>query len=422
MKKLVLNCLMITALAASSAAFASFNDNGKEAVKLVETTIYSDGSYTKFEYDVQNRITKISEYDKIGAISKTETIIYSGNDLVRSVAEGDHACANYVKNDNQITIKYYDNDRIYESWAWNDACEIFPLTIYLSNDGYPTNYKGSMYCEISYSGNYTIQNGNVTVHTYESSSSDGSDEGSNNYNFDDKKSPFYHCATPKWWMIRNLTGYYGKNNVTEIYYGSGKKKFTYVYDEEGYPTKRTTILFDNNEAEYEPEEDTGESMVIEFKYVIRSGSEEDTMPSTTSGTTTLTTMDNEPAVLHIYRKRKTLEILPRRYEVLLDNAVVGNTTANWKTTVPVNTFGIKTISATIDGRKAEVRINFVPGGVYYLRSEVDSKTVDTGKTRTYTDRNGKTTTSKVTEIQYTPILQLVDKRVGESEFKAIVDK
>ena len=127
---------------------------------------------------------------------------------------------------------------------------------------------------------------------------------------------------------------------------------------------------------------------------------------------------NEPALLHFYRKRE-LVILPKRYDVFLDNTVVANTTSRWKATVTVSNFGEKTISADIDGRKAEVKINFVPGEVYYVRCNIDSKTVDTGRTRTTTDRNGRTSTSKVTEIQRTPILQLVAKSVGESEFNAI---
>ena len=131
---------------------------------------------------------------------------------------------------------------------------------------------------------------------------------------------------------------------------------------------------------------------------------------------------SEPALLNIYRKRKPIEILPKRYDILMENVVVGTSTNNWKTTVTVNTFGLQTISSTIDGRKAEVQINFEPGNVYYLRSDVSSKTVETGEIKTYTDKNGKVTTRKVTEIQYTPILQLVDKSVGESEFNAIKEK
>ena len=151
-------------------------------------------------------------------------------------------------------------------------------------------------------------------------------------------------------------------------------------------------------------------------------------PSAPTRSTTRTTSSepaiagDEPALLHLYRKRRALDLLPKRYDILLDNMVVGVSTNNWKTTVTVNTFGTKAVSATIEGRKAEVRINFQPGGEYYVRSEVSSRTVDTGKTQTIRNRNGTTTTSKVTEIEYTPILQLVDKSIGQSELNAIVIK
>ena len=129
---------------------------------------------------------------------------------------------------------------------------------------------------------------------------------------------------------------------------------------------------------------------------------------------------DKPALLYIYRKRKVLDILPKRYDIFLDNVVVGTSTNNWKTTITVTTFGTKTISATIDERQAVVQNNFEPGGVYYVRSDVNTETIDTGNTITTTNKKtGKTTTSKVIDIQYTPILQLMDKSIGGSEFNAI---
>ena len=134
---------------------------------------------------------------------------------------------------------------------------------------------------------------------------------------------------------------------------------------------------------------------------------------------------NEPATLYIYRPSPgglNLSILPKRYEVLLDNVVVGNTTNKWKTTTTVKTFGNKTLSAAIDGRKAQVQVKFEPGEIYYVRCGISSKTIKTGKYRTTTDKNGKTTRTEITETEYTPTLQLVDKSVGKPEFDAIVNK
>jgi hypothetical protein len=132
---------------------------------------------------------------------------------------------------------------------------------------------------------------------------------------------------------------------------------------------------------------------------------------------------NQPATLHIYRLRNRntiggiLGIVPR-YEILLDNVVVGNTNSNWKTTVNVTTMGSKTAFANIEGRTANVQISFEPGGVYYLRSDISSRSINTGKTRNVT-RNGKTTQEPITELQHTPTLQLVDRSIGEREFEAI---
>jgi len=92
--------------------------------------------------------------------------------------------------------------------------------------------------------------------------------------------------------------------------------------------------------------------------------------------------------------------------------------SKWKTNVTVTSLGTKTAFANIEGRTADLKINFEPGGVYYLRSDISSRTVDTGKTRSVT-WNGKTTQEPVTEIQYTPTLQLVDKCIGEREFESI---
>jgi len=134
------------------------------------------------------------------------------------------------------------------------------------------------------------------------------------------------------------------------------------------------------------------------------------------------TANNETALLYLYRKRKIISLMPQRYDIILDNVAVGNSTNNWKTSVLVTNFGLQTLWATIEGRKAEVRINFQPGNVYYVRSDVSSRSIKTGKINSYKAKDGSTRTLEETITEYTPILQLMDKRLGESEFKAIVVK
>ena len=126
---------------------------------------------------------------------------------------------------------------------------------------------------------------------------------------------------------------------------------------------------------------------------------------------------SEPATLHLYRKRSSvidiLSVPLTRYDILLGNTVVGRrTTNNWKTTVTVTSLGAQTLSATIDGRNAEIQIIFEPGGVYYVSGDVSSVRRESGRT----NRDG----SPIMETLYTPTFQLVDGNVGASEFNSIV--
>ena len=139
---------------------------------------------------------------------------------------------------------------------------------------------------------------------------------------------------------------------------------------------------------------------------------------------------NEPALLRIYRPRggglggvlgRVGDAVSVRFDILFENTVVGRgTTTDWNTTVPITTFGTQTLSATIDGRRAELQINIQPGGVYYVRAGHTSQTRNTGETRTHTNRRtGATETTQVTETLHTPTLQLVDSSIGSAEFNAV---
>ena len=148
---------------------------------------------------------------------------------------------------------------------------------------------------------------------------------------------------------------------------------------------------------------------------------------------------DKPATLYIYRKGGFLAT-SHRYNIFLDNQVVCQSENRLKKTVTITTFGTKTMSATIENRKAEVQINIKPGGVYYVRSSVKSDQRNTGQYKTVTtpvyESSGnvfkgtykrtqvgtKTESVAVTETYYTPILEEVSKSVGETEYDAIKDK
>ena len=133
---------------------------------------------------------------------------------------------------------------------------------------------------------------------------------------------------------------------------------------------------------------------------------------------------DRPATLYIYHQTPkwtgTINFSTtntKRYDVYLDNLLVGRTENKWKKIVTVKNVGKKTVSATIEGRKAQVQINFEPGETYYVRASYTAKEVGTGR---YTVVNGKST--QVTRTEYTPTLQLMDKNLGKSEYDAIKEK
>jgi len=374
-----------------------FSDlSNQDMVKLPETITNSDGNYSRYEYDSNNRITKITMYENNNETSST-TLIYNDNNIIKW---------------NEYTINKSGNEVNINSGV-NPGDYFGRLT--LNNDGYPIEITDGWIESEFYVSSIQYKSGNIVKMIYPSYDYDEPPLYCI-FTYDEKKSPFINCATPAWWMIKNFSHGYGNNNVIEANYSDGDRfEYLYEYDSDGFPTKRT-VKNSGYTTSYQYREQTANTDTHNTVQAI----ENTTIPTSnieiiTSGST----IKNEPAVLHIYRKRRPLDIFPKRYEILLDNVVVGNTTNNWKITVTVNTFGTKTLSAIIEGRKAEVRNNFQPGGVYYLRCDVDSKTTDTGRTKTTTNRNGIITTIKITDMQYTPILLFVDKSIGESEFNAI---
>ena len=80
---------------------------------------------------------------------------------------------------------------------------------------------------------YTWQNGNLTKTT-----ENGEDEGV--FTYDNKKSPFYYCQTPKWYLLWWI-GFESENNrKTETWNGSTPSTYDYTYlNEEGFPVTQT---------------------------------------------------------------------------------------------------------------------------------------------------------------------------------------
>ena len=148
----------------------------------------------------------------------------------------------FTKNANRITI---DDDPGY--------------FIDLDDDGYPTEIRRE-YDDYFKSYTFNFQDGNLMQLTY----SDSDDTETYEFKYDKKKSPFYHCKTPKWYLvfsnslleIRHYDVFlelgdidfvnFSNNNITEIICSDEERNraIRYEYDSAGYPTK--SIMFDRN--------------------------------------------------------------------------------------------------------------------------------------------------------------------------------
>ena len=201
---------------------ASQNESGNGIVKLPATlTVFENGCTIwsfEFEYDAKRRITKVLN-------SKNEdacTFTYIGNDKI-------------VKNDGNCTISFVkDGNRINIKDVKGNCHGVVAdgETITLNSDGYPVKYsKFAFYYTVG--GNLTRISASSEYGPYDL-----------NLKYDDKKSIFTDCESPKWifiafWVnmseIELFTHLISNNNLIEL----ERYIITYEYDIVGYPTKCT---------------------------------------------------------------------------------------------------------------------------------------------------------------------------------------
>jgi effector-binding domain-containing protein len=206
--------------------------------------------YTKYNYDKQNRITKISSYNKSETLVCTETFTYRDNNLIKVVYEEICTPTNRTE---EYTI---EGKRITYTvkGGYLDYLGTRTGTIELNNDELPIKI-GSSNQDVSYSSIYQYQDGNLLKII-----SSGEQNYSYTFEYDNNKSPFYHCQTPKWYIFYD-SYWFGSNNnlMQEIVITTDDNNvysetvYKYEYDSYGFPTKR--ILNVN-----------GNEYVLEFRY------------------------------------------------------------------------------------------------------------------------------------------------------------
>jgi len=229
-----------------------------DKVQLLEMLTYSSDvssdvansvKFVKYEYDNQNRFTKILSYDEFEILVATETFNYSENELVKVEYEEKNNSSNirttvYDKKGRGITITRKSNQSLVvdiNTIELND--EELPIKFESSGEGW-SYVLTSQYVE----GNLTKQTTNYKERNIELQSY------SNTYKYDKKKSPFYHCQTPKWYMFYLFHMLGSKNNYTWEYWNGGETEYKYEYDNAGFPIKRISKI------------SGGKENVVEFTY------------------------------------------------------------------------------------------------------------------------------------------------------------
>lgn len=246
MKKKLLYLLILTLLVTFSSCMEEMLNGGEEEggkVKLLETATFEvelETKVYKFEYDTQDRVRKETTLQyQFGILRYTEIIIFTYSDegdLIRAViGRTSHeyyqqTSITFEKNGNKITYK--------DSWYPDGPGK----AIELNADGLPVK----MYSLTFGSDYYSIceyHNDNLSKITeYDNNNH----HYSATFTYDNKKSPFYHGKTPKWYYV-DEDYVWGralfmaiKNNPTKIVSANrdgewGECGISYIYDEDGYP-------------------------------------------------------------------------------------------------------------------------------------------------------------------------------------------
>jgi hypothetical protein len=230
---------MIAACLAVTIGFASCDkDNApkEEDVFLLEEILWlaSDIGRHVFEYDSHERIIKYSYYYNSDLPYLVNSLIYNADgDLVEvtlSVYEGLSLFAErttkFIKIDNLINTSYG--------------------IIELNGQGLPIKYTRS-----SQEETLIWQNGNLVKRVFVDAVNSSQSQIKSTFTYDNMKSPFYHCKTPKWFFIwflgqGGLAGYWNVNNIIdeEIIINDEIQDilpYSYTYNDNGFPVSSNRL-------------------------------------------------------------------------------------------------------------------------------------------------------------------------------------
>lgn len=261
MRKVIISLIFVFIIVGCKPKDQEPTSNRKQ---LIECATGED-TYAEYKYDKLLRL--ISDITSTGPSEDDDplggrVIKYKGNEIVYSEYFGsDSPPTNYKRDGNVITGisvlpgEDEDGNRIeYERYE-----EVF----YLNDEGYLIKHeiqihrRGGSY---EYSDNETSEEGdyhNITEYIYDKngnltkqiSTVNSEKPEYEEYEYDNKRSPFTYCNTPKW-KFMGLPGIEGhlisgegsiKNNLTKVIRdGKVIYKYEYKYDDAGYPIQCTS--------------------------------------------------------------------------------------------------------------------------------------------------------------------------------------
>ena len=198
-----------------------------------------------YEYDSQDRLTKISIYPIIngvvGQLNRFETFRYNAADGHMEEWNEGNRNMTWSKNSNKITCTY-------------EFGGMYVVEYELNPQGLPVKYTNHSKVHENdnwnkVTRNFSWENGNITQDVWIQEWKEGVEEGSNTwigiFTYDDKKSPFYHSKTPKWvldWYTGdNEVSLVSNNNVKTLTWDNdgGSRAYENTYNADGLLETRT---------------------------------------------------------------------------------------------------------------------------------------------------------------------------------------
>ena len=221
----------------------------RDVVYLLSEYVDVDGDVMKFEYDDQNRITKMTTNNYYtGDLYSVSTLSYNNAGDLTSVLR---SIPDYPLYDQTITFSKSGNIITVTNSQWNeDDDRIISEKIELNAQGLPSKITyeiiyddGDWYKEVAtikYQGKNLIEYAREEIRVWNGETDTGGGKATMTY--DDKKAPLYHCKSPEWFLILEFIDYCGiQNNILTVNsdWNSATYEYTYTYNDDGFPLTRT---------------------------------------------------------------------------------------------------------------------------------------------------------------------------------------